>query len=132
MQLRFILDEDVDVEVGAFLEKRGHWTKRIDELVGYNGATDQVIAATADQQRAIVVTWNNKDFQSINKRDATRKTAGPQRVGIVTFYRLKQTRGLERIAAVIDFIESEAARVIAEDDPRLFIEIGGRWTKVWR
>lgn len=56
--MRFLLDENVRVELDTFLKKKGMFVKRLPK-----GATDKELAIASREEKLVVVT-NDEDFLS--------------------------------------------------------------------
>ncbi len=56
---RFLLDENVRVELDAFLKENGYFAKRLSK-----GASDRSLAAASKEERLVLVT-NDEDFSSM-------------------------------------------------------------------
>ena len=96
------------------------------------GEKDEVLAAVANRERAIVVTWNARDFKKITARRAPAGTRATLRnLGLIVF-RCKEPRGRDRLEASIDIIEFEHERSQRHRDGRIFVEIADGFVKIQR
>lgn len=96
------------------------------------GEKDEVLAAVADREEAIIVTWNRRDFRKLASRRAPRGTQGKlRRLGCITF-RCKEPRGRDRLAANLGLIEFEHKRAQFLSDKRVFIDIYANFVKIHR
>lgn len=64
--MRFYLDEDVDVELAAFLRSQDHDTETTSEA-GNRGAEDQYQLTYATRQNAILITHNRRHFRRLHR-----------------------------------------------------------------
>ncbi len=117
-----LIDENVPGSASDVSRARGQWVYPVYELF-LPSTPDEVIVLAGDQQRAIVVTWNHKDF----KRLATRIPVGERlrfrHLGRINF-RCNEAHGRQRAADLIEWMELEFAQVQKRSDKRLTIEIG--------
>lgn len=61
--IRFLLDENIPQSIGVFLKSRGHDVTYITEVAAA-GSPDKIVAATAEQMDAVLLT-SDHDFARI-------------------------------------------------------------------
>jgi predicted nuclease of predicted toxin-antitoxin system len=130
--MRFITDENVPIDIEAFLEDRGHEVIE-SRVVCLPAAEDHVIALVGNRDDAILITWNRRDFKRITARrppkDAPRKL---RRLGVITFFKVKESRGLQRLQQIFQTIEAEFDYLRSQRDTRLFVVVATNWFKFER
>lgn len=62
--MRFLVDEDVPQEAVEYLRQRGHTVLLSRDLLA-PATPDEVVAKLADDEAAILVTCNAKDFKAL-------------------------------------------------------------------
>jgi hypothetical protein len=120
-RIRFLIDEDVPVSVGHFLESRGHevtWAR--DEFMPKT--PDEFLARWSDENQAVVVTCNARDFRRLVRRVPAGGRTRFRRASLITL-ECAQSRARQRIEQVIDSIEFEYVGQLRRHDPRLMIEV---------
>jgi len=129
--IRFLIDENVPASVWRYLQDQGHDVVHALDLF-LPGEADDVLAAVADRQQALIVTWNLKDFRRITARRAPRGSRQRLRnLGWISF-KCKEPRGRDRIEKVLGAIEFEHREAQRRHDSRVFVEIHGDFFKVFR
>ena len=129
--MKLLIDENVPASVTRLFEDRGHDVVHALDLF-LPGEKDEVLAAVADREEAIVVTWNAKDFRAITARKAPKGTRAKLRNLGWIFFRCKEPRGLERLEACLDLIVFEFNRARGKTDSRVFVEIAENFVKIHR
>lgn len=117
----FLIDEDVDVEVGRFLSKRGHTVHYVVNVL-MPGTKDPLLAHWADLRDAIIVTHNTKDFKVLVSRvpiDGRKIVRNAGRLSL----RCRQSRAKSRVADLIDSIEFEFGQTQKRKDKQFIAEI---------
>jgi len=95
--MRFVLDEDVDVQlVGSFLRQRGHECWSVVDA-GLGGADDDAVAIYADDRNAVLITHD---------ADATRRRRR-FKFGRHVFRRCHQLEAVELLEIHIDELVAE-------------------------
>ena len=88
------------------------------------GATDQQLAAIADQMGVVLVTANRRDFNKIlARKPPTGNQQQYRRAGCILIGDIKPARMPLRIEQVFEAIEFEAAQCEKSRDARLFVEV---------
>jgi hypothetical protein len=118
----FLLDENVDVQVGHFLVARGH-TVHFAVQVLMPGTQDVMLAQWADLREAVIVTHNAKDFKVLISRVPREGREAFRTAGRLSL-RCKESRAAARVAEVIESIEFEYAQTQKRKDRRFIAEIG--------
>ena len=116
---RFVADEMVPKELCATLLDLGHEVVRSVEKLGHR-APDSAVAMLAEEERAIVVTWNIKHFEPL-----VRKKAG--HAGALYFSGVDHVDAASRLRASVDVLDHEIGR-----GGRVFVLIGRKYVQVWR
>jgi len=104
---RFLIDECVPKSISDFLKKTPHDVSLVKDVL-LEGTPDQVVAKIAEEQQAIIVTWNVKDFKRETKRF---------KFGMLSF-RCPEPTGLALLEQDFELIHFELGR--AEKDGRRF------------
>jgi hypothetical protein len=102
--IRFLVDEDAPVSVSEFLAERGHEVQHVTRIAAQRGTPDHVLAAMGNQQGAVLVTWNYRDFKKITNR----KAKGAQKLRklhVISFKKAPHSWGRTRLEQLIDLIE---------------------------
>jgi len=120
--LLFLLDENVDVEVGRFLVARGHTVHSVVQVL-MPGTQDVMLAQWADLRDAVIVTHNAKDFKVLISRVPREGRAVFRSAGRLSL-RCKESRAAARVAELIESIEFEYAQTQKRKDRRFIAEIG--------
>jgi len=115
-----LIDENVPVSVGKFLEERGHDVRFVRDLFP-GGTPDPVIATLGDKLAAVVVSWD-KDFEALVSRIPKGGQARFRRLGRISF-RCNEVRGVELLRKWIDHVEFHYSRVQAGGDGRMILQI---------
>ena len=90
----FLLDENVPASIGALLVERGYACKTVQELLA-PGTPDRVVHETANDLRAILLTWNVRDFHRFASRFP--------RAGLL-FFKCPEVDGRQRMAETLDLV----------------------------
>ena len=102
--LRFFVDEDVDVKVAAYLDRRGHDVLTVLSIFGEQSSDPENMAWAKTHGRILLTC----DWRFVrNKRLSSKRSA------VLVLHDLYSLQ-VERVAALIDDIEREAA--IAGDE----------------
>jgi Domain of unknown function (DUF5615) len=120
--VNFLIDENVDVDVGQFLAERGHTVHYVVQVL-MPGAHDPMLAQWADLRDAIIVTHNAKDFKVLVSRIPLEGRAQFRSAGRLTL-RCKESRAKPRIEQLIESIEFEYAQSQKRKDKRFIAEVG--------
>jgi len=122
--VRVVIDADVPNSVVEFLRSRGHEIN-LSRVILVEDSPDPLIAKTASDLRAVVVTWNRKHFMSLAKR--RRGPSGPYTypgMHLITFDGCTHDEGLKRLRELIDEIEGAYAVRVSQKEKRLIVLIG--------
>jgi hypothetical protein len=95
------------------------------------GPPDQIVALAADENAAVVVTWNAKHFERLIERipiGGKRTLRHASRLVIVC----REPEGRRRIEEDIAWVEFEWSAAQQRKDKRVMLEIGGNYHKSWR
>ncbi len=109
--IRFLTDNNVPDDVGAWLIERGHDVERVRDILS-DDAPDAIVGETAIRDDRVLVTWD-KDFND-QKFQASRYAA-LQRLAFSCPYAL----AVVRLEALMERIEDEHARA-SPNRPLLF------------
>jgi predicted nuclease of predicted toxin-antitoxin system len=118
----FLIDENVDIEVGQFLAARGHTVHYVVQVL-MPGAPDPMLAQWADVREAIIVTHNAKDFKILVSRVPHQGRSHIRNAGRLTL-RCRESRAKARVEELIDSIEFEHAQTQKRKDKRFIAEVG--------
>ena len=119
--MRFLTDECVQDSVGQFLQERGHEVVRARDVFAPK-TPDPVIAKQADDDQAIVITNNSKDFKALISRLPGGR-ARYRHAGLITFEGCEGPTAARRLEQLIESIEFEADLLTKHQDQRLIITI---------
>jgi EAL domain-containing protein (putative c-di-GMP-specific phosphodiesterase class I) len=118
--MRFLIDQNVPMSVGAFLAARGHEVLYSREVVG-RMSPDQLIAFAAETRGLIVVT-HDRDFRRYREMLAggfqRRFEQGAGRISLS----VRENRAVARLSEEIETIEFQYERTQREGR-RLLLEI---------
>jgi hypothetical protein len=120
--IRFLVDEDAPVSVSEFLQARGHEVQHVTLLSSLRGTPDHVLAAIGNQQGAVLVTWNYRDF----KRITSRRSKGAEKLRklhVISFKKAPHSWGRTRLEQLIELIEFEYEHQSRKSDLRVFMQI---------
>ena len=122
--MRFLIDEDVPVEVADLLAGRQHEVVNARDRIGLGrGKPDTTVASAADADRAIVVTCNYRHFRAlISRREPTGGRRRYRHAGLIALC-CEQGRAFKRLANFITEVEDEYRKVQGMNDKRLIVEI---------
>lgn len=105
MKMKFVLDEMVPDGIAEFLRHRKHEVLLVREALGRE-TSDQDVAAFANAERAVLITWNKKHYTFLTER---RPPEAPNRYphtsGIV--FVCPEAKARKRLEALLDLIEAE-------------------------
>jgi uncharacterized protein DUF5615 len=121
-QMPVLIDECVRKTVaGVFVERRHevHYVAR--ELS--QGTADPLLAAAADQQRLILVTYNWRHFKPLISRRPANNQQQFRYAGLISFEKCKDSRTDSRIRQTIESIEFEYEQALKRPDKRLIVGI---------
>jgi|SRR5260370_29131324 hypothetical protein len=125
-----LIDENVPNSVAELFRERSHDVRFVADLFP-SGTPDSAIAMAGDEMGAIVVTWNQRDFEKSAPRVPKGGLQRSQPVGRINF-RCREARGRQRLEQMIEWIEFEYAQVLKLRDHRLMIEIGETSVRIIR
>ena len=118
-RMLLLIDENVPVSVGRFLEARGHEVRWVVDLFPA-GTPDPIIATLGDQMAAMVVTWD-RDFDALVKRIPDGNKARFRSLGRISF-KCAEPRGVALLERWIDHIEFHYRATCARGgDSRLIV-----------
>lgn len=108
--MRFLLDNDVDLAVCAFLQRQGHecWSAAAAGLAGEEAAEDDEVSVYADVKGAVVVT-HDREFSFRRRRNT---------FGRHVWLRCLEPMAVEVIAAHLDELLS-----VLEGMPAVVVEV---------
>jgi len=118
--MRLLIDEDVPNAITDFLRDRGHDVVRVLDVLT-PGTPDHAIAAYAEQDARIVITFNLRDYNRLIRRGVAGRKAG-----LIGFIHCHHVEGLRRVQDFIVAIEHEHAHMGARaegEDKRLIVQI---------
>jgi hypothetical protein len=121
VRMLLFIDENVPTSVTEFFRSRGHDVRFVWDLFP-RGTTDPVIAKLADEQAAVVVTWNHRDFKKLADRVPVGHRRRFRRLSLISF-RCRESLGRRRAEEYIEFIEFAYERAQRSRDKRLLVEI---------
>ncbi len=106
-----------------------HWSWGRREIL-VEDSPDPLIAKTASDLRAVVLTWNRKDFMSLlrRKRGPTGAYTYPD-MHLITFDNCTHEEGLRRLQQLIEEIEWAYALRVGQKTQRLIVVIGRTFVK---
>lgn len=125
-----LIDEDVPEDVAQLLKDRGHDVLYARLLTP--SEPDTVVAKLASERRAVIVTFNTRDYRRLVSRRpleadgpsgwVTNRGSFPH-AGRITFYKCHQLKGLQRLRQTIEVIECEFNRLQTQTDKRLVVDV---------
>ncbi len=115
----FILDENVDIAVGQYLEVRGHRVLFVARVFAAM-TKDEVIAAFGNEGKAVVIT-GDKDFKDLVRRAPQGSRQRFRSLGRISL-RCREPRAQQRIEDLIESIEFEYEQAQKRDDKRLIMQ----------
>lgn len=120
-RLRLFIDENVQESVRRFFEKHDHEVTMVRDVLF--SAPDDVVAAAADVSRAIVVTWNTKDFEKLISRRPDGNQQRLRHAGLLGFI-CNEAHGVRRLEVAYPHLLLEAEMAESRTDKRviLFVE----------
>lgn len=116
-----LIDRNVPENVAGLFIDRGHRV-RFSRTELEPDASDEEIAARADELAAVVVTWD-KDFSRLNARAAIGDRQRFRYAGRISFVGCRYVVGRRRLERYIDVIEMEWTRAQVRRDKRLIVTI---------
>jgi predicted nuclease of predicted toxin-antitoxin system len=117
-----LIDENVPDSVARYFRERGHRVTLVREILP-RGTADPIVALVGDELRAVVVTWNHKDFKRLIARIPESGRRRFRNLGLITF-RCSEANGRRRVEELIEWIEFEYAQAQRLPHQRLMLEIG--------
>ena len=129
--MSFLLDEMMPSAVHRLIDDRGHVSHWSRDILRTSAPDDQV-ADVANRLRAVLLTYNKKDF---NKLAARHPPVGNQhrlRHLSIIYFTCREPDAAARMEQFFDLIELELESAERRADRRTFIEVGGTFLKVVR
>jgi predicted nuclease of predicted toxin-antitoxin system len=118
--ISFVVDENVDIAVGEFLEQRGHHVLFVAQHFA-SGISDDMIAILGNVYSAVVVT-HDKDFKALARRVPEGNRQRFRKLGRISL-RCREPQARRRIEDVIESIEFEYEQAQHRNDKRLIFDI---------
>jgi len=116
-----LIDRTVPEDVAGLFIDRGHRVK-FSRTELEPDASDEEIAARADELASVVVTWD-KDFSRLIARAAIGIRQPYRHAGRISFVGCRYVIGRRRVERYIEVIELEWARAQERRDKRLIVTI---------
>ena len=120
--MHLLVDENVPDSVAQFFKERGHTVTLVRDILP-RGTPDQIVALVGDELRAVIVTWNHKDFKRLASRIPEKGRQQFRNLGRITF-RCSEAHGRQRLEALIEWVEFEYGQAQKTPDKRMMLEIG--------
>ncbi len=121
VRMVLLVDENVPASVTQFFRERGHEVHLVWDLFP-RGTADPVIGKLGDEQAAVVVTWNHRDFKKLAARVPVGQRRRFRRLSLISF-RCRESLGRRRAEELIEFIEFAYEQAQRRRDKRLLVEI---------
>ncbi len=121
LRMRLLVDVNVPEAVTRLFHDRGHEVLLVRDLF-MPDVEDPIIAKTADELQAIVVTWD-KDFKHLISRASEGTRQRFRRAGRISFVNCRYRIGMDRALEFVEWIEFEYAQVQKRHDKRLIVTI---------
>lgn len=128
--MRILADADVPNRVGEFLQSREHEVVRSRDVLPPE-SPDPLIAQMASDLRAVVLTWNRRDFLSLARRRRG-PHGGPTYPGmhLITFDNCSHVEGLRRLRTLIDDIEIVYENRVVRREQRMIVVVGRSYLRL--
>ena len=120
-RMNLVIDEHIPPLIVAFLRQRGHTAHLVTQST-IKGAADEVVCVLADQQGAIVTTFNHNHYEKLLPRIPQARALRFPNTGRISF-RGSADIAMDRLQAVIEDIEDEFRKTQSREDRRLLVTI---------
>jgi predicted nuclease of predicted toxin-antitoxin system len=127
--MRFMLDENVLVDMADMLIQHGHEAQFIRDYVP-PGAADVIVATISEQQNCVLISFDG-DFESIAPRVPHGHRARFRRLSRI-WMRCDEPDGASRLRSALDLLTSEFALAQARADKRLWFWVGRDYLRTHR
>ena len=127
--MRFMLDENVPVDMAHMLIRHGHEAQFIREYVP-PGAADVIVATVSEQQNCVLISFD-RDFEQIAPRVPHGHRARFRRLSRI-WMKCDEPDGAVRLQGALDLVVAEFALAQARTDKRLWFWIGREWLRTHR
>jgi predicted nuclease of predicted toxin-antitoxin system len=127
--MRFMLDENVPVDMADMLIQRGHDAQFIRDYVP-PGAADVIVAAISEQQNCVLVSFDG-DFEVIAPRVPHGHRARFRKLSRI-WMRCDEPNGATRLGSALELVVSEFALAQARADKRLWFWVGREYLRTHR
>ncbi|MGF6309936.1 putative nuclease of putative toxin-antitoxin system [Bradyrhizobium sp. i1.8.4] len=127
--MRFMLDENVPVDMADMLTRHGHEAQFIREYVP-PGSADLIVATVAEQQNSVLVSFDG-DFESIAPRIPIGHRARFRRLSRI-WMRCFEPDGASRLQGALELVVSEFALAQFRADKRLWFWVGREYLRTHR
>jgi hypothetical protein len=123
-----VIDENVPDPVVAVYRDRGHTIILARERLAA-GTADQIVAETANDLGAIVVTWNHRHFRQLAAQRRKNGSLRYPHLGLIT-YEVPYPDGVRRTLEHINLIEREYESCRTQEAMRLLVHLGRTFARV--
>lgn len=127
--MRFMLDENVPVDMADMLIEQGHEAQFILDYVP-PGAADAIVASVSEQENCVLISFD-RDFEQIAPRIPHGHKARFKRLSRI-WMRCDEPDGVARLMSAIDLLVSEFTLAQARADKRLWFWVGRDWLRTNR
>jgi predicted nuclease of predicted toxin-antitoxin system len=127
--MRFMLDENVPIDMAEMLVRNGHQAEFIREYVP-PGAADLIVAAVAEQQECVLLSFDG-DFEAIAPRIPLGHRIRFRKLSRI-WMRCDEPKGAERLEIALDLVQSEFALAQQRADKRLLFWVGREYLRTHR
>jgi predicted nuclease of predicted toxin-antitoxin system len=127
--MRFMLDENVPVDMADMLIQHGHAAEFIRDYVP-PGAGDVLVATISEQQNCVLISFDG-DFESIAPRVPRGHRARFRRLSRI-WMRCDEPDGAPRLQSALDLVISEFGLAQSRADMRLFFWVGRDYLRTHR
>jgi predicted nuclease of predicted toxin-antitoxin system len=127
--MRFMLDENVPVDMAEMLIQHGHGAEFIRDYVP-PGSADVIVATVSEQQNCVLVSFDG-DFEAIAPRVPLGHRARFRKLSRI-WMRCDEPDGASRLKGALDLLVSEFALAQARADKRLWFWVGREYLRTHR
>ena len=127
--MRFMLDENVPVDMADMLIQHGHEAQFIRDYVP-PGAADVIVATISEQQNCVLISFDG-DFESIAPRVPHGHRARFRKLSRI-WMRCDEPDGAARLRSALDLLTSEFALAQVRADRRLWFWVGRDYLRTHR
>jgi predicted nuclease of predicted toxin-antitoxin system len=127
--MRFMLDENVPVDMADMLIQHGHTAEFIRDYVP-PGSADLIVAAVSEQENCVLISFDG-DFEVIAPRVPHGHRARFRKLSRI-WMRCYEPDGAERLQGALELVVSEFALAQFRPDKRLWFWVGREYLRTHR